>query len=81
MDHSSYNAQALQLLGADVVNAGYPMDNTHTSPYLADVFARAFVLGLKCGTSPLQDYVVNATSRIQGSELGACLSVNNTLPI
>ncbi|KAI4599464.1 hypothetical protein KJ359_001906 [Pestalotiopsis sp. 9143b] len=81
VDHSSYNAQALQLLGADVVNAGFPMDNTHTSPFLADVFARAFVLGLKCGTSPLQDYVVNATSRIQGPELGGCLSVNDTLPI
>jgi rhamnogalacturonan acetylesterase len=81
VDHSSYNAQALQLLGADVVNAGFPMDNTHTSPYIADIFAKAFVLGLKCGTSPLQDYVVNATSRIQGAELGACLSVNETLPI
>ncbi|KAK6081160.1 rhamnogalacturonan acetylesterase [Seiridium cupressi] len=81
VDHSSYIAQALQLLGADVVNAGFPMDNTHTSPYIADVVAKAFVLGLKCGTSPLQDYVVNATSRIQGPELGICLSVNDTLPI
>ncbi|KAH6655209.1 SGNH hydrolase-type esterase domain-containing protein [Truncatella angustata] len=79
--HSSYNAQALKLLGADVVNAAFPMDNTHTSPYLADVFAKAFVLGLKCGTSPLQAYVVNATSRIQSPGLGSCLSVNDTLPI
>ncbi|CAJ2502944.1 Uu.00g103380.m01.CDS01 [Anthostomella pinea] len=81
VDHSSYCAQALELLGADVADAGFPMDNTHTSPYLADVVAKAFVLGVKCGTSPLQDYVVNATSRIQGPELGSCLSIDDTLPI
>ncbi|KAI0124032.1 GDSL-like Lipase/Acylhydrolase [Xylariales sp. AK1849] len=81
VDHSSYNAQALEHLGADLVNANFPMDNTHTAPYLADVFAQAFVLGLKCGTAPLQDYVVNATSRIEGSVMGTCLPVNSTLPI
>ena len=79
--HSRYNAQALHLLGKDIVSAGFPMDSTHTAPFLAYVFARAFVLGLKCGTSPLQSYMLNATSRIEGSLLGTCLPVNETLPI
>lgn len=57
------------------------MDNTHLLPHYADVFARAFVLGLKCGTAPLQGRVVNATSRIKGPVLGRCLGVNGTLPI
>lgn len=68
-------------LGKETVDANYPMDHTHTAPYLADVVAQAFVLGVKCGTSGLQDLVVNATSRLQGAVLGTCLVVNETLPI
>lgn len=81
VDHEAYAAAALQLLGRNETDAGFPMDNTHTAPFLADLFARAFVLGLKCGTASLQGYVGNATSRIEGAELGSCLSVNATLPI
>jgi len=36
---------------------------------------------LKCGTSPLQDLVVNATARIEGAVLGTCLLANDTIPI
>jgi rhamnogalacturonan acetylesterase len=81
VDHEAYAAAALARLGRNTTDAGFPMDNTHTAPFLADVFARAFVLGLKCGTAPLQGFVGNATSRIEGAELGSCLSVNETLPI
>ncbi|KAL0936143.1 rhamnogalacturonan acetylesterase [Colletotrichum truncatum] len=79
--HSDYCAQALKLQGPEAAVKGYPMDNTHMAPQLADTFSQAFVLGLKCGTSPLQQYVVNATSRIEGAQLGTCLPVNATLPI
>ncbi|KAJ9150412.1 Rhamnogalacturonan acetylesterase [Pleurostoma richardsiae] len=81
VNHGDYGAQALRLMGKDVADANYPMDHTHTAPWLADVFARAFVLGLKCGTAPLQGCVVNATSRIEGALLGTCEGVNSTLPI
>ncbi|KAF2651804.1 carbohydrate esterase family 12 protein [Lophiostoma macrostomum CBS 122681] len=37
VQHGSYAAQAQKILGADIVDANYPMDNTHTSPLLADV--------------------------------------------
>lgn len=57
------------------------MDNTHLSPYYADTFAKAFVLGLKCGTAPLQGWVVNATARVEGEVLGRCLGANETLPV
>jgi rhamnogalacturonan acetylesterase len=80
--HGAYAAQAVGLLGRASADANYPMDNTHLSPYYADVFARAFVLGLKCGTAPFQGYVVNATSRMErGDVLGTCLPANATLPI
>lgn len=120
VQHGSYAAQAQRLLGADVVDANYPMDHTHTAPFLADVVrfiislfqecqylisslgrkqrtrtrtrtkltghhrciqhSQAFVLGLKCGTSPLANLVVNATARIEQLR-GPCLSANDTLPI
>lgn len=97
MQHGSYAAQAQKLLGAATVDANYPMDHTHTAPFLADVVrsakcvlyphpltptqhSQAFVLGLKCGTSPLADLVINATARIEPS-LGPCLPANATLPI
>ncbi|KAH8750108.1 GDSL-like Lipase/Acylhydrolase [Hyaloscypha finlandica] len=64
-----------------IVNENYPMDHMHTEPYLGDVVARSFVLGLKCGTAPLAGLVMNATSRLEGELLGTCLSVNETVPI
>ncbi|KAF6819469.1 rhamnogalacturonan acetylesterase [Colletotrichum plurivorum] len=79
--HADYCAQALKLQGPEAAVKGFPMDNTHMAPELADTFSQAFVLGLKCGTAPLQGYVVNATSRIEGAALGTCLPVNATLPI
>ncbi|TVY43092.1 Rhamnogalacturonan acetylesterase [Lachnellula subtilissima] len=81
VSHGQYAAQAMKNLGKETVDANYPIDHTHTAPFLADVVARSFVLGLKCGTSGLQDLVLNATSRLQGDVLGDCLAVNATLPI
>lgn len=81
VNHGDYSAQALLLMGQTETDVSFPKDNTHTSPYLADIFAKEFVLGVKCGTSPFQDLVVNATSRIEGNELGSCEQVNATLPI
>lgn len=71
----------MRLLGKEVVDGNYPMDHTHTAPYLADVVARSFVLGLKCGTAPLAGLAMNATSRLEGELLGTCLSANETVPI
>lgn len=81
VNHGDYSAQALRLMGKETANANFPMDNTHTSPLLADAFSKAFVLGVKCGTSPFQNFVVNATSRLEGDLFGACAQVNSTLPI
>ncbi|KAF1364490.1 SGNH hydrolase [Lizonia empirigonia] len=80
VQHGSYAAQAQRLLGKTVVDANYPMDHTHTAPFLADVHSQAFVLGLKCGTSPLANLVVNATARIEQAR-GPCLPANATLPV
>lgn len=81
LPHGEYAAQAMKNLGKNVVDENYPVDHGHTAPYLASVVAQAFVLGLKCGTSPLQGLVVNATSRIEGMVLGSCLPANETMPI
>ncbi|TVY84066.1 Rhamnogalacturonan acetylesterase [Lachnellula suecica] len=81
VSHGAYAAQAMKNLGKTVVDANYPLDHTHTAPYLADVVAASFVLGVKCGTSGLQGLVSNATSRLEGQVLGTCLGVNATLPI
>ncbi|KAH6644563.1 SGNH hydrolase-type esterase domain-containing protein [Boeremia exigua] len=80
VQHGAYAAQAQKLLGKAVVDTNYPMDHTHTAPFLADVHSQAFVLGLKCGTSPLANLIVNATARIE-QERGPCLPANATLPI
>ncbi|KAF2997932.1 hypothetical protein E8E13_005348 [Curvularia kusanoi] len=80
VQHGAYAAQAQKLLGKAVVDANYPMDHTHTAPFLADVHSQAFVLGLKCGTSPLANFVINATARIE-EERGPCIAANATLPI
>jgi rhamnogalacturonan acetylesterase len=75
--HGAYSAQAMKNLGAQVINANYPNDHTHTSAYLADVLSQAFVLGLKCGTSDLAKAVVNATLP---SHVGGCdTSFNSTV--
>lgn len=79
--HGAYAAQAMKNMGADVVNANYPNDHTHTAPYLADVMARAFVLGLKCGTSDLGKRATNSTASLTGTFLGQCIAANSTLPI
>ena len=98
VQHGSYAAQAQKLLGPEIVDANYPMDHTHTAPFLADVVrlsslsicvdplltiqqhSKAFALGLKCGTSPLANLIVNATARMEAS-LGPCIPANATLPI
>jgi rhamnogalacturonan acetylesterase len=79
--HGAYSAQAMKGLGADVVNANYPNDHTHTAPYLADALAKAFVLGLKCGTSDLGKRATNSTASLTQTYLGNCISANSTLPI
>lgn len=81
LPHGPYAAQAMHNLGRTIVDANYPMDHTHTAPFLADVVARAFVLGLKCGTAPLAGLVVNASSRIEGPVLGTCILADATVPI
>jgi hypothetical protein len=78
--HSQYTAQMMYNLGIGI-DKYFPLDHGHTAPYLASLVAQEFVLGLKCGSAPLQDLVVNATSRIESTLLGACVSVNATLPI
>jgi rhamnogalacturonan acetylesterase len=40
VQHGSYAAQAQRLLGKAIVDANYPMDHTHTAPFLADVVRR-----------------------------------------
>lgn len=65
-------------LGADIVNANYPNDHTHTSPYLADAMAQSFVLGLACGTSDLGASVLNSTEDMSSTFLGGCLTEYNS---
>lgn len=79
--HGQYAAQAMTNLGASVVNANYPNDHTHTGPYMADIMARSFVLGLKCGTSDLGKAVINSTSSLTGGILGPCIAFNSSIPI
>jgi rhamnogalacturonan acetylesterase len=76
--HGQYCAQAMKNLGAVTVNANYPNDHTHTAPYLADVMARAFVLGLKCGTSALGQVAKNSTASLTGTFLVGCVNGFNS---
>jgi rhamnogalacturonan acetylesterase len=78
--HSQYAAQMMFNLGIGI-DQYFPLDHGHTAPYLASLMAQEFVLGLKCGSAPLQGLVVNVTSRIESPLLGTCLPVNATLPI
>jgi rhamnogalacturonan acetylesterase len=70
-------------LGANTTKANYPQDHTHTSPFLADVMARSFILGVKCGTSGLASLVVNSTESLTAADgvLGGCIAHNDTLPV
>ncbi|KAJ9151185.1 GDSL-like Lipase/Acylhydrolase [Pleurostoma richardsiae] len=79
--HGAYAAQAMRNMGEAAVDAGYPKDHTHTSPALADVMARSFVLGLRCGTSELGAAVVNSTESLTSGFLGACIQANSSMPI
>jgi rhamnogalacturonan acetylesterase len=79
--HGYYAAQAMKNLGGSTVNAGYPNDHTHTGPYMADVMARSFVLGLKCGTSGLGQAAKNSTGSLTSTFLGPCIQFNGTVPI
>lgn len=68
----------MQALGASTVNANYPNDHTHTAPYLADVMHKAFVLGLKCGTSGLGALAKNTTASLTSTFLGNCVDDFNS---
>ncbi|EPE10397.1 rhamnogalacturonan acetylesterase [Ophiostoma piceae UAMH 11346] len=78
--HGAYAAQVMKSLGADVVNENYPNDHTHTSPYLADIMAGAFVYGLTCGTSELGRSAVNSTASL-AAVFGDCITYNATVPL
>jgi hypothetical protein len=43
VQHGQYAAQAERLLGPSIVTENYPMDHTHTMPYLADVVSPPFI--------------------------------------
>lgn len=60
-------------LGASTVNHNYPNDHTHTSPFLADVMHKAFVLGLQCGPSGLAKLTKNTTASLASNNLGGCI--------
>ncbi|KAK2025110.1 GDSL-like Lipase/Acylhydrolase [Colletotrichum zoysiae] len=78
--HGEYAAQAMKGLGASTVNANYPNDHTHTAPFLADAMHKAFVLGLRCGTSALASLAKNSTASLTSTYLGPCVdSYNSTV--
>lgn len=81
MPHGAYAAQAMRNLGSATVNAGYPTDHTHTGPSMADVMAKSFVLGLKCGTSELGRLALNTTASLTATSLGNCIPQNSTMPV
>ncbi|KAB2576866.1 Rhamnogalacturonan acetylesterase [Lasiodiplodia theobromae] len=66
VNHGRYEADVFRTLGKEVVDGFFLMDHTHTQPEGADVAAKAFVKGLKCGGSELSRLVVNATEEIPG---------------
>ena len=76
--HGQYIAQAEKTLGKTTVDQGFPNDHTHTGPYLADVEARAFVLGLRCGTSALGTMAMNSTASMTSTFLGNCVTGFNS---
>lgn len=66
VDHGAYVAEFYKILGADVVNSFYPLDNTHTLPEGANYVSAAFVKGVLCGHSTLKEYIVNSTRSVFG---------------
>lgn len=46
VQHGQYAAQAQKLLGKTIVDENYPMDHTHTAPFLADVVCRALYFSM-----------------------------------
>ncbi|GKT48157.1 rhamnogalacturonan acetylesterase RhgT [Colletotrichum spaethianum] len=76
--HGEYAAQAMKNLGASTVNANYPNDHTHTAPFLADAMHKAFVLGLRCGTSALASLAKNTTASLTSTYLGPCIDNYNS---
>jgi len=79
--HGAYAAQAMKSLGSTKVNAGYPKDHTHTDPFMADVMAKTFTLGLACGTSELGRNTLNTTATMTGTFLGSCIPGDASTPI
>ncbi|KAI1135537.1 carbohydrate esterase family 12 protein [Hypoxylon sp. FL0543] len=79
--HKQYAVQAMKNLGPEIVNANYPKDHTHTGPYMADVMAGSFVLGLRCGTTALGAAVKNTTDSLTTSFYGPCIPQNSSVPI
>lgn len=79
--HGAYAAQAMIRLGTNIVNAGYPSDHTHTGPYLADVMAKSFVLGLKCNDpmSKIGHDTVNSAGSLINTFLGECIGLEDAL--
>lgn len=54
VDHGAYVANIFESLGADVVDAYFPLDHTHTSPGGALVVAQAFFKAVVCGGVALE---------------------------
>lgn len=61
VDHGAYVAAMFETLGADVVDAYFPIDHTHTSPAGALVVAQAFFKAVVCGSVGLKS-ALNTTS-------------------
>lgn len=74
------SALSVHLLGLAGIDVDESQGHTHTAAPLSDYVARAFVLGLQCGTSPLREQVLNSTSSLTGTVLGSCLSPNSGQP-
>lgn len=54
VDHGAYVANIFESLGANVVDAYFPLDHTHTSPEGALVVAQAFFKAVVCGRVALE---------------------------
>ncbi|KAJ6014779.1 CAZyme family CE12 [Penicillium herquei] len=61
VDHWAYVADIYDTLGADAVDAFYPIDHTHTSPAGALVVAQAFFKAVVCGGVALES-ALNTTT-------------------
>lgn len=52
VDHGLYTAKAYKALGAQKVNALYPVDHTHTNDEGAHIVASAFARAVLCARNP-----------------------------